>query len=59
MKTVSKKLAVARLQAHGLWRCADCLDGWRSRCNTNQGWDGHVRRVWPHLVAVIWTGGTE
>ena len=53
-QNISKEEAVRRLRGAGFASEADALDAWRSDPGNNWGWDGWVRKAFPHVVATIW-----
>ncbi|MCY2936095.1 MAG: hypothetical protein NT172_18265 [Planctomycetota bacterium] len=51
---VSKGKAVQRLLNAGYQQEANELAIWRDANGNNLGWDGWVRRAYPHVVDTIW-----
>lgn len=53
-EVITKDEAVRLLRNAGFAQEANELDAWRDVNGNNLGWDGWIRRQFPHLVATIW-----
>lgn len=51
---VTKGEAVQRLRDARFDLEANALELWRNIIGTNSGWDGWIRKEYPHVIDVIW-----
>jgi hypothetical protein len=51
---VRNALAVRRLFDAGYSAESEALGLWRNRLGNAQGWDGWLRKRYPHLVEIVW-----
>ena len=50
IQSITKGEAIRRLRSAGSGHEADTLEEWRNKPGSNGGWDGWVRKAFPHVV---------